>query len=203
VPLAAGAALAFKLQKKDSVAVAFFGDGAVDEGVWYETLNFASLKKLPVIFVCENNLYSTHMPLASCLADTAIAKKAATFNMPGLCVDGNDVTGVYNTAKKAIADARRGKGPALLECRTYRWLGHVGPSDDLDKGLRSKKELQSWMKKDPIKRFETELLRKQVITADYKNRLTEAIDREIEESYAFARTSGYPDVKQAAARVFR
>jgi pyruvate dehydrogenase E1 component alpha subunit len=203
VPLAAGAALAFSLQKKDSVAVAFFGDGAVDEGVWYETLNFASLKKLPVIFICENNLYSTHMPLSACLADTAIAKKAAAFGMPGVCIDGNNAFEVYNTTQKAVADARRGKGPALIECLTYRWLGHVGPNDDLDKGLRGKKEVRAWMRKDPVNRLETELLKQRVISPDYKDKLAREIDAEIAAAYAFAQAAPYPDVKQAVGRVFK
>jgi TPP-dependent pyruvate/acetoin dehydrogenase alpha subunit len=203
VPLAAGAALAFTLQKKDSVAVVFFGDGAVDEGVWYETLNFASLKKLPVIFICENNLYSTHMPLADCLADTDIYKKAAAFNMPGVRIDGNNVVEVYTAAQKAIANARRGGGPTLLECLTYRWLGHVGPSDDLDKGLRSREELDDWLARCPIKSYEAFLLKQGIISRAEKARLSKEIDTEIEEAYVFAKESPYPDVNKVAANVFK
>lgn len=192
-PLAVGVALAFSIQKKDSVSVAFFGDGAIGEGVWYESLNFASLKKLPVIFVCENNLYSTHMPLAACLAETNIYKKADAFNMPGVRVDGNDVTAVFKAANRAIEDARHGKGPALIECMTYRWRGHVGPSDDLDKGLRSKEELDYWTKRCPIKMFEEFLFRRGILSESEKIRIYTDIEKETEETITFAKESPYPD----------
>ncbi len=133
ISLAVGSALAFSMQNKKAISVAFFGDGAVDEGVFYESLNLASLYKLPVIFVCENNLCATHLPISACLADTDIFKKAKVFNMPGIKVDGNNVLEVYKAAKEAIENARCGNGPALIECMTYRWRGHVGPNDDLDK----------------------------------------------------------------------
>ena len=203
IPPAAGAALAFSLQKKDTVSVAFFGDGAVNEGVWYETLNFASLKKLPVIFICENNLYSTHMPVSACLADTDIYKKAAAFNMPGVRIDGNNVVEVYRTAKKAINDARRGKGPALIECMTYRWRGHVGPSDDLDKGLRSKEELDYWMDRCPVKALEGFLLEQGIVSESDKDKIHQSIEREIEEALAFAKASPYPDRNELLSNVFK
>jgi TPP-dependent pyruvate/acetoin dehydrogenase alpha subunit len=127
IPIAVGAALAFSMQSKDVVSVAFFGDGAVSEGVFYESLNFASLKKSPVIFVCENNFYCTHLPVSECLADTNIYKKAEAFGILGIRIDGNNVIEVYKTAKKAVEEAHSGKGPTLIECITYRWRGHVGP----------------------------------------------------------------------------
>ncbi len=203
IPPAAGVALAFTLQKKNSVSVSFFGDGAVNEGVWYETLNFASLKKLPVIFVCENNLYSTHMPVSSCLADSEIYKKASTLNMPGVRIDGNDVTEVYRTAKKAIEAARRGKGPTLIECMTYRWRGHVGPNFDLDKGLRSKKELDKWMARCPIKTLEKHLIAGGVISESDKDRLRRDIEKEIEEALVFAKESPLPDRDELLNNVFK
>jgi TPP-dependent pyruvate/acetoin dehydrogenase alpha subunit len=203
VPLAVGAALAFKLQKKDNVAVAFFGDGAVDEGVWYESLNFASLKKLPVIFICENNLYSTHMPVADCLADAEIYGKAAVFDIPGIRINGNNALEVFTVTQKAVNDARVGKGPTLIECLTYRWLGHVGPSDDLDKGLRSREELDNWMGKCPIKSLEDLLLRRDIISEPLKKRIGNEIDAEIEESLIFARESPYPDQSQVTSMVFK
>lgn len=193
IPLAVGAALAFSIQKKDSVSVAFFGDGAVSEGVWYESLNFASLNKLPVIFICENNLYSTHMPIAACLAETNIYKKADAFNMPGVRVDGNDVIAVFKAATKAIKDARYGKGPVLIECMTYRWRGHVGPSDDLDKGLRSKEELDYWTKRCPIRMFEEFLIRRGILSESEKIQIYTDIEKETEETITFAKESPYPD----------
>ena len=191
IPLAVGAALAFSLQKSDRVSVAFFGDGAVDEGTFYESLNFVALKKLPVIFICENNLYSTHLPISACLADTDIYKKAEAFKMPGVKVDGNNVVDVHKVAKKAIENARLGKGPTLIECMTYRWRGHVGPSYDLDKGLRSKEELEYWMNRCPIKRLEEFLLKQGILSE--KNQIYEDIESEIEVALIFARESPYPD----------
>ena len=169
IPLAVGAALAFKMKQRDNVAVTFFGDGAVGEGVFYEALNFASLKRLPVLFICENNLYSTHMPISACLADTAIYRKAALFDIPGVQVDGNSVAEVYAAARTAVQTARRGRGPSLLECMTYRWRGHVGPHFDLDKGLRSQQELEHWMGKCPIKALETQLLNENIISEPERN----------------------------------
>jgi pyruvate dehydrogenase E1 component alpha subunit len=193
IPLAVGAALAFSLQKRDRVSVAFFGDGATNEGTFYESLNFAALKKLPVIFVCENNFYSTHMPISACLADTDIYKKAETFNMPSVRVDGNNISEVFKVAKKAIEDARQDKGPTLIECQTYRWLGHVGPNYDLDKGLRSKEELEYWMNRCPIKALEELLLGLDFLSESEKNEIYERIEEEIAESVAFAKESPYPD----------
>jgi len=193
IPLSLGAALAFSLQKRDAVSVAFFGDGAASEGVLYESLNFASLKKLPVIFVCENNLYSTHMPVSACLSDTNIYQKAEVFNMPGVRVDGNDVVEVYRAAKRATEGARCGKGPTLMECMTYRWRGHVGPDYDLDKGLRSKEDLEYWMSRCPIKMLEEFLSEQGVLSESEKANIHRTIEEEIEQAVTFARESPYPE----------
>ena len=193
IPLAVGAALAFSLQKSDNVSVAFFGDGAANEGTFYESLNFASLMKLPVIFVCENNFYSTHMQVSACLADTDIYKKAEAFKMPGVRVDGNNIAEVFKVAKSAVEDARSGKGPTLIEGMTYRWRGHVGPSSDLDQGLRSKKELEYWMNRCPIKALEEFLLEHDFISEVEKNNICESIEKEIDEALVFAKESPYPD----------
>ena len=193
IPLAVGAALAFSIQKKNGVSVAFFGDGAAGEGAFYESLNFASLKKLPVIFVCENNLYSTHMPISACLANTDIYKMAEVFNMSSVRVDGNNVIEVFKVANKAIEDARCGKGPTLIECKTYRWRGHVGPNFDIDKGLRSEEELEYWLNRCPIKMLEEFLLKHSIISKSEKLRIYATIEKEIEESVVFAKESPYPD----------
>lgn len=203
IPLSVGVAYSFSLQKKDNVSVAFFGDGAVGEGVFYESLNLASLKKLPVIFVCENNLFSTHLPVSACLADTDIKKKAGIFDMPAARVDGNDVRTVYRTAKKMIEDARNNKGPAFLECMTYRWFGHVGPNYDIDKGLRSQEELDYWMKNCPIKRLERYLLRNNLLSVSKKKAIHEMIEIEIEASIAFKNKSRSPDKTQLNRSVFK
>lgn len=203
IPLAVGAALAFSMQEKDSVSVAFFGDGAIGEGIWYESLNFAALKKLPVIFVCENNLYSTHMPLDACLANTNIYKKAEAFNMHGVKVNGNDVMEVFKVANKVIEDARHGKGPALMECMTYRWRGHVGPSDDLEKGLRSKEELDYWTKRCPIKMFEESLFKQGILSESEKTQIYTDIEKETEETITFAKESPYPDPSELLTHRFK
>lgn len=199
IPIAVGAALSSVLKGENRVATVFFGDGAVNEGVFYESLNFASLKKLPVVFVCENNFYSTHMPIAKCLADTNIAKKADGFGLPGIQIDGNNVIEVYQTTKKAVGRARKGGGPTLIECRTYRWRGHVGPYDDLDKGLRSKEELNFWMKKCPIKKLEKILK----ISDIEKEKISKKIGKEVEESVKFAKESPYPDETELTEDVFK
>ena len=203
VPSAVGAALAFSMQERDTVSVAFFGDGAVNEGVWYESLNFASLKKLPVIFVCENNLYSTHMPVSACLAATDIYKKAEAFCLPGVRVDGNNEIEVFKAAKKAVEDARNGKGPALIECITYRWRGHVGPNYDLEKGLRSKEELDYWMKRDPIKALEQLLLKGEAVSESEKIKIDDGVEREVEDALVFAKESPYPDENKLLTDVFK
>ena len=193
IPLAVGAGLAFSLQKRNSVSVAFFGDGAANEGTFYESLNFAALKKLSVIFVCENNLYSTHLPISACLANTDIYKMAEAFNIPSIRADGNNIVEVFKVAKSAVEDARSGKGPALIECMTYRWRGHVGPSYDLNKGLRSKEELEHWMNRCPIKALEEFLLEHDFLSEAEKSNIYESIEEEIEEALVFAKESPYPD----------
>lgn len=203
MPIAVGAALAFSMQQKDAVSVVFFGDGAVSEGVFYESLNFASLKKAPVIFVCENNFYCTHLPVASCLADTDIYKKSESFRIPGIRVDGNNVIEVYKAAKAAIEDARDGKGPTLIECRTYRWRGHVGPYDDLDKGLRSKEELDYWMNRCPIKMLERFFQEHSIMSELERDQICKAISEELDDAVKFARESPYPDENELLEDVFK
>lgn len=203
IPLAVGTALSFVLQKKDNVAVAFFGDGATNEGVFYESLNFASLRKLPVIFVCENNLYSTHVPVAACLADTQIYRKAEIFDMPGVRVDGNNVLDVYQIAKEAVELARRGQGPTLIECKTYRWRGHVGSNYDLEKGLREKEELDYWMERCPIKSLENFLSEQGIISAAEKTQIQARVDQEVEEALVSAREAPYPNDGELGSNVFK
>jgi len=202
ISLALGAALASKIRKEKRVSVSFFGDGATGEGVLYESMNFAALKNLTIIFVCENNLYATHMPIDSCLADPEIHRKAEIFNMPGVMVDGNDVTKVFKMAGKVIESARHGQGPALIECMTYRWLGHVGPDDDLDKGLRSREELEHWKKRCPIRIAEKMLIKQGVLSETEKARFSRDIENEVTEALAFARQSPFPAEDELLDNVF-
>jgi len=200
--IAVGSALSSSIKKEEKIAVSFFGDGATNEGIFYESLNFASLKKLPVIFICENNLYSTHMPISKTLADTNIAKKAEMFNMPGYQIDGNNVMKVYKATKKARKRALKGKGPTLIECLTYRWRGHVGPDDNLQgfhTDIRPREELDSWMAKCPIKRL-GEILR---LSEFKKEKISTRIKKEVEKAIIFAKKSPYPREKELTRDIFK
>ena len=201
IPLAAGAALAAKLRGDHRVSVSFFGDGAIEEGHCHETMNLAALYKLPVVFVCENNLYASHMGLLERRAEDNIQRAADTHGMPGARIDGNDALAVYAAASEAVARARRGDGPALLECRTFRWRGHVGPSWDIDVGVKRKDELKDWLPRDPIPR-----LRSWLIEQGGANDELDAVDRrvrqEVREAVDHARSSPMPDPGELTEHVF-
>ena len=157
ISLAVGAALASTIRKDNRVTVSFFGDGATGEGVLYESMNFAALKKLPIIFACENNFYATHMPVRECRVDNHIYEVAEPFCIESRAVDGNDVLEVYEAAKQAVEKCRKGEGPIFLEFLTYRFRGHVGPDDNIQgthTDIRPKKEVEEWLEKDPIKNLE-------------------------------------------------
>jgi TPP-dependent pyruvate/acetoin dehydrogenase alpha subunit len=158
MPVAVGAALSFKMDHNRQVAVAVFGDAAIEEGVFAESVNFAILKKLPVLFVCENNLYSTQSPLSARQPATPIYQRLRTADFVTQQIDGNDPIAVFETTKEAIARIRSGEGPAFIECLTYRVREHVGPLFDYDRGYRSKAEVDSWIERCPIKRLKEELL---------------------------------------------
>jgi len=191
-PLGTGTALASKLMNSDRVTVVFFGDGAADEGTFHESLNFASLKKLPVVYVCENNFYAINSHQLARQAGDNIYKWAQGYGMPGYRIDGNDVLEVSRYAKEAIDRCRKGEGPTLIECLTYRWKGHIGTVDDVGEGFRPKEEYDYWVSKCPIKRF-SEFLRNEGVLTD---ELAESIDREIydqiEEAFRFAWNSPKP-----------
>mgnify|MGYP001593117573 CR=1 FL=1 len=192
LPLAVGAALASVMQGNERVSVAFFGDGAVDEGSFHESLNFASLKKLPVVFVCENNFYATNSHQSARHSNNDIACLAEGYMMPSVCVDGNDVITVFETARNAINRARSGKGPTFMECRTYRWKAHVGPDCDVEKGCRPREELDQWVKRCPVKRFRELLLDENVLSESEMLELARQVDEEIEEAVIFAKNSPLP-----------
>lgn len=202
IPLAVGAALASKLRGEDRVSVAFFGDGALEEGTAHETLNLAAHRKLPVIFVCENNFYSSHLSLLERRAEDNIPKTAEAHGMPGVRLDGNDVIEVYGAAVEAVRRARSGEGPTLLECRTYRWRGHVGPSWDIDVGVKRKDELGEWLKKDPIARLREQLI-KEGVRSEELEEISKDVQQEVEEAIAFARESPYPDEQELMHYVFK
>ena len=200
IPIAAGAALSAKLRGSGQVAVSYFGDGAVNEGGFHEGINMAATWDLPVVFVCENNMYATEMAFKQATKNTNVASRAAGYGIPGVQVDGEDVLAVYEKAGEAIERARQGKGPTLLECLTYRFLGHhVG---DPGTNYRSKEEVEEWKKRDPIQK-----LRDQALASNWAGKQElDAIDGEvrrlIDEAAAVALSSPEPSAETALDHVF-
>ncbi|MBI4605307.1 MAG: thiamine pyrophosphate-dependent dehydrogenase E1 component subunit alpha [Planctomycetes bacterium] len=201
IPLAVGSALASKVSGDGKVSVSFFGDGATEEGHFHESVNLAAVYKLPVLFVCENNFYSSHLGLLERRAADNIFKAGEAHGVPGLAIDGNDAIGVHRAAEEAVRRARRGEGPTLLECRTYRWRGHVGPSWDTDVGVKRKDELKDWLPKDPVARSASWLLERGVAKAAL-DALEREVRAEVEEAVAFARASPYPGEEELCTHVF-
>jgi pyruvate dehydrogenase E1 component alpha subunit len=201
IPIAVGSALASKLRGDSSVSVAFFGDGATEEGHFHEAVNLAGLHRLPVIFVCENNLYSSHMHIRERRVKDNISQAGEAHGIPGRHLDGNDVGVVYRSAVDAVQCARDGRGPTLLECRTYRWRGHVGSAMDVDVGVKRKDELQDWLPKDPVARTRADLLGRGVPERELAQIETEA-RAEIEDAIRFARNSAYPSPDELLIHVF-
>ncbi len=189
IPMAVGAAWSARLRSTDSVAACFFGDAAVEEGVFTESLNLAALHRLPVLFVCENNLYATNTPLAPRQPPEAseIRRRGEPFGIPGVRLDGNDVLTMHAAAGKAVERARSGEGPTLLECMTYRWKGHVGPDSDIHLGYRTQQELDQWQARCPIAALEKRL------DADAAKRIRTQVTKDVEEAAAYGKASGVPN----------
>lgn len=205
ISLALGAALASSIRKDNLVAVSFFGDGATGEGVLYESLNFAALRKLPVIFACENNLYATHMPIRECRVNQVIRTIAEPFLIENFEVDGNDVLQVYETGKKAVESCRKGKGPVFLEFMTYRYRGHVGPDDNVHgvhQDIRPKEEIERWLERDPIKKFEQYLESQNVISQEDYGDIIDEISKEVKDAIDFAVKSSSPSQEDLTKYVF-
>jgi len=195
VPVAVGSALAFKMDKVDRVAVTFFGDAVFEEGVIYESFNYAALNNLPVLFCCENNMYSTETPLNLRRKDgTAFIDRVKSFGIHAELVDGNDVAAVRETTRVAVDRMRRGEGPSYIECATYRWREHVGPHFDHDLGrrYRSKAELDEWVARCPLKTSEARLTAAGVAGAgDFANWRTEA-EAEVQAAVKAAKAAAWP-----------
>lgn len=202
IPLAVGTALASKLKKDNRISVVFFGDGAADTGSFYQSLNFASLHKLPVVFICENNLYATQSPIKARQVNTDIYRKASVFKMHGERIDGNDVIAVYESSKKAVKKAREKKEPSLIECITYRIKPHVGPDSDINSGYRSKSEHEKWLKKCPIKIFTKFLLDKKIISEQQINKIKNSIAKKIDSALSFSRNSPIPSKNESLKDVY-
>ncbi len=198
--MATGAGYSFRLLKTDRVSVAFFGDGAANNGAFHEGLNMASIWKLPVLFVCENNMYATEVPFATVAGNPVVAERAASYGMPGKRVDGNDVVAVYQAAGEAVRRARAGEGPTLLECVTYRTRPHSeGMSDS---GYRSREEVAAWRARCPIQRLRTSLLGDETATETELDAIDAEIQAAVADALAFANSSAWPEVATATMHVF-
>ncbi len=200
IPIAVGAALAAKLRGSDQVAVSFFGDGASNQGIFHESLNLAAVWKLPILFVCENNGFGISVPTWQSTAVEDISVRAQGYNMPGYTVDGNDVYAIYEVAEKAIERAKEGLGPTLIECKTYRHLGHwTGDPQP----YRTREEIEEWKEKnDPIKRMREKMLEKGIATAEKLDEIERLAAQETEEAVQFALNSPEPDPSTLMDDVF-
>lgn len=189
IPLAVGVGLTLQMRRTDEIVMGFFGDGAANQGSFHEALNMAAIWSLPVVYVCENNQYGMSMSTTRAFKIEHIAQRAASYGMPGVTVDGNDVLAVYDAALEAVSRARAGDGPTLVECLTYRWKGHSKSDQEL---YRTKEEIETWKNRDPIRRFRVLLVDEGVISREEDAEIEEAATRIIDEALEFAQASPEP-----------
>ena len=194
-----GVALAYKLQKRDNVVVALSGEGSTSLGFWHEAVNFAGVHQLPILYIVENNLWAESVPVRLQTAVSDLSVKAEAYGFPGLTVDGNDMIAVYRAVRQAIERARRGAGPTLIECKTYRWYGHseIDPAK-----YRSPEEVEYWKARDPLIIGERHLRDAGFWSDEWKQQLTADINREIDEAVEFAEKSPYPEPEEALDHVY-
>jgi acetoin:2,6-dichlorophenolindophenol oxidoreductase subunit alpha len=199
-PLACGSALTAKVKKSGAVSVCFFGDGANNQGTFHEGLNLAAIWKLPVVFVAENNGYAEATPFTYASSCTRIADRASGYNMPGVIVDGKDVLAVYRAAGEAIARARRGEGPTLIECITYRNYGHF--EGDAQKYKTEEEKVEHLNERDAIALFRRHLLATHTLTADEISGIERDVEAAVQEAIRFAEESPYPDASELLTDVY-
>ena len=200
IPIVTGAGLAAQLEGKGRVAVSFFGDGASNAGPFHESINIAATWKLPMLYVCENNLYSAGTIAAETLALSDVAARAAGYGIPGVVVDGNNVMEVYEAAEAAVNRARAGQGPSLIECKTYRWRGHTERPGQEDP--RPKEEIEEWRQRDPINRFATSLMNHGILTEEAWQKMDAEILAAIEDAVKFSEESPFPEPEAAVEDIF-
>jgi TPP-dependent pyruvate/acetoin dehydrogenase alpha subunit len=197
IPVAVGYAYALKVQRKDRIVVSFFGDGATDEGVFYESLNFAALKRLPIIFVCENNSYAIHTHLLRRQPRANICERARAFGVPAEQIE-DDVLLLHERVSAAVRALSAGeRGPFFFECLTYRWKEHVGPNEDFNLGYRTKEEAEPWMKNDQVKRLA------ELVGPDRRAHIEKDVEAEIQAAFAFAEESPFPESAELLTDVFK
>lgn len=199
LPIAVGAAMGLKMLNKDSVVISFFGDGASNRGSFHESLNWASIYNLPVIFLCENNQFASTARVKETTSVENISDRAVGYNMKGVTIDGNDVLKVYETVKEAVDRARNGGGPTLIEAKTYRIKGHFVGDPML---YRDQKEVEEFWKREPIGKFENYLFENGLIEINEKDKIWNEAKREVEEAVKFAEESEYPNPEEALEDLF-
>jgi pyruvate dehydrogenase E1 component alpha subunit len=199
LPVAAGLGLTFKMEHTDNVVVAYFGEGASNVGDFHEALNFAGVQRLPVVFVCENNQYAFSVPVEKSMAIDDVADRAESYGFDGVAINGNDVLAVYQSTQGALARARRGEGPTLIECKTYRWHGH----SEHDKAFyRSDEELAMWKSRDPIPTFTTYLQARRVLTGDNLKEIEARVTKTIDDAVDFAMSAPDPRPEDAVTDLY-
>jgi TPP-dependent pyruvate/acetoin dehydrogenase alpha subunit len=189
IPLAVGVALALQMDKKTNCVVCFFGDGATNTGAFHEALNLAAVWKLPVVFVCENNHYAVSVPVSKSTS-ASIAQRSQAYGIPGLSANGMNVLDVYEAASQAVSRAKKGEGPTLMECETYRYKGHGVYDSGLD--YRTQQEVDDWMKRDPIQAFERKLRTENLATVEELDAIRSKVKSRLAEAVAFAKDRPYP-----------
>jgi pyruvate dehydrogenase E1 component alpha subunit len=198
LPIGTGLALSLQLKKSQQIAAIFFGDGCVEEGAFYESANFAVVRNLPALFVCENNLYSVYSPLSVRQpAGREIHKMVQGIGMTSAIVDGNDIEAAYAAARSAVMHVRAGKGPFFLELTTYRWREHFGPNFDNHIGYRTEEEFQKWKALDPVAVYEALLVKRGHLDEKQVMALHEKLDAKVHADFSFAETSLFPDQSEA------
>ena len=196
IPITAGYAFALGREGKGRIAVSFLGDGATEEGVFSETLNFASLHKLPVLFVCENNGFAIHSPLSRRWATEALAERVATYGIPTHELADGNVFAIRETAAKAAREIRGGGGPQFMECKTYRWREHVGPGEDYDDGYRSRDDFKPWLEDDQVAKTGA------MLDAALRTAIDEEVEQDIAAAVEFAEQSPWPEPEELFSHVF-
>ena len=198
IPQAVGYAYALKLQGMDSIVASFFGDGAVDEGSFHESLNFASLKRVPVIFICENNFYAIHSHQRDRQPLDNVCERARVYGIPAERIEDNDVVRLYERVKDAAGQVRSGRsGPRFFECMTYRWKEHVGPNDDFHMGYRTREEAEPWIDNDQLGRLASSL------DPEVREGIEREVEAEILEAFEFAEASPFPEDEEIYTDVFK
>jgi acetoin:2,6-dichlorophenolindophenol oxidoreductase subunit alpha len=199
LPVAAGLAFTFKLEQTDNVVIAYFGEGASNVGDFHEALNFAGVQRLPIVFICENNQYAYSVPLEKTMAIDDVAVRAEGYGFDGVAINGNDVLAVYQSTLGAIARARAGDGPTLIECKTYRWHGH----SEHDKAFyRTDEELAMWKSRDPIPTFTTYLQARHVLDDAKLKEVEEKVAATIDEAVEYAMNAPDPDPSEATTDLY-